>query len=288
MSDEEAGRLGAKTIGDFGHQWSRFTDNEGYYASAEMFEDIVGGLLSRSDIDGKRVADIGSGTGRIVKMLLVLGAGHVTALEPADGAFWTLQRNTADNAERVTLINGAGESVAGAGPFDLVVSIGVIHHIPEPDTVVAATYEALKPGGKCLFWLYGEEGNETYLAIIRPLRRITSLLPHAVLTALCAVLNVALGAYVRLCRWVDTRAPSVRLPLQAYANNVLSKLTREQRHLVIYDQLNPAYAKYYQQSEAVELLARNGFENCKTHHRHGYSWTISGTKPAHRNTAGAT
>jgi hypothetical protein len=53
----------------------------------------------------------------------------------------------------------------------------------------------------------------------------------------------------------------------------------DKRRLVIYDQLNPAYAKYYTQTEAEQLLARAGFSDVRTYHRHGYSWTVIGTKP---------
>jgi len=50
------------------------------------------------------------------------------------------------------------------------------------------------------------------------------------------------------------------------------------RRLVIYDQLNPAYAKYYTREEAQDLLARQGFVDIRLHHRHGVSWTVLGTK----------
>ena len=64
-----------------------------------------------------------------------------------------------------------------------------------------------------------------------------------------------------------------------YMVNVLGKLTPDKRHLNIYDQLNPCYAKYYTRSEAVDLLKRAGFANVKEFHRHGYSWTVTGQKP---------
>jgi hypothetical protein len=47
----------------------------------------------------------------------------------------------------------------------------------------------------------------------------------------------------------------------------------------MYDQLNPAYAKYYTRTEAIDLLERAGFVNVRVHHRHGYSWTVIGEKP---------
>ena len=61
--------------------------------------------------------------------------------------------------------------------------------------------------------------------------------------------------------------------------NVLSKLSRAQRQLVIYDQLNPAYAKYYRREDAERLFRDAGFTDMRLDHRHGYSWTVIGSKP---------
>jgi SAM-dependent methyltransferase len=204
-------------------------------------------------------------------MLLDAGAAHVTALEPSV-AFNVLRTNTAARAERVTCINARGEEIPPNG-FDLVFSIGVLHHIPDPVPVVQAAYRALKRGGRLLVWLYGREGNAAYLAVAHPLRAVTTRLPSSALTALCHVLNAALSVYIVLCR----RLP---LPLRAYTTNVLGKLSRDKRFLVIYDQLNPHCAKYYTRAQAIDLLAQAGFASIQAYHRHGYSWTVIGTRAA--------
>jgi hypothetical protein len=60
---------------------------------------------------------------------------------------------------------------------------------------------------------------------------------------------------------------------------VIARLTPAKRRLVIYDQLNPAYAKYYTRTEAHALLERAGFVDIQLYHRHGYSWSVVGTRP---------
>ena len=85
--------LKEKTIMDFGEQWTRFTENEGYYGSIELFKDIISPLLTMADFKGKTIAEIGSGTGRIVKMIAAAGAKEITAIEPSD-AFIPLKENT--------------------------------------------------------------------------------------------------------------------------------------------------------------------------------------------------
>ena len=260
-----------QTIADFGDQWVRFTDNSGYYGSRELFDDIVAPLLCGADVAGRRVADIGSGTGRIVAMLLAADAAHVTAIEPSR-AYEVLAERFADAAGRVTCHRLPGEGIAALGPFDLVVSFGVLHHIPRPEPVVRAAYAALRPGGRLFAWLYGREGNGLYLAFVLPLRAITKRLPDRVLDAVVRALDLPLAGYIRLCRVLP-------LPMRAYMRDHLGRLDADKRRLTIFDQLNPAYAKYYTRQEAHALLADAGFTDVTLHHRHGYSWSVVGTKP---------
>ena len=262
--------LRRRTIEDFGEQWLAFRDNPGYYGSVDLLADFFGPLLPLASVNGSRVAEIGSGSGRIVNMLLDAGAAHVVALEPSD-AMTVLRENTADRAQRITYVHDTGDSLSPGMELDLVVSIGVLHHIPDPLPVVAAGRGALRPGGQFLAWLYGREGNEAYLRFAEPLRKITTRLPHSLLVGLSGVLSVLLDLYIVICRWI-------RLPMHGYMRGVLAKVPRRTLQRIVYDQLNPAYARYYSQDEAARLLADAGFVDVTTHHRHGYSWTVIGRK----------
>jgi SAM-dependent methyltransferase len=259
-----------KTIQDFGRQWTAYTDNSGFYGSVELLADMVAPFLAQTDFNGKRIADIGSGTGRIVAMLLQAGAMQVIAVEPSD-AYAVLCHN-APAGSRVVPLHGLGEELPAGLDLDLVVSIGVLHHIPKPDATVRAAYNALTPGGRLLVWLYAREGNQLYLALVLPLRRLTRWLPKWAIAALSHVLNALLDVYILACR-------ALPLPQRAYIKNVIGQFDRQKRYLVIFDQLNPAYAKYYTRQEAEDLLRRAGFSDVRVYHRHGYSWTVVGTRP---------
>lgn len=263
--------LSQKTIDDFGQQWATYTDNSGLYGSADYFKDVLAGLIPIEDFNGAVVLDVGSGSGRIVNMLLDVGAREVWAVEPAKGAFESLQVNTESRKEKVKYLNVRGDEIPPAIGADLAVSLGVMHHIPEPAPAMRAIFNALRPGGRCFIWLYGREGNEAYLRVVEPLRAVTTRLPDWGLSALCNVLAIGLDLYIQMCRL----AP---LPMRDYALKVLRPLARDKRRLVIYDQLNPAYAKYYTKDEAINLLAEAGFAEIEIRHRHGYSWSVSGVR----------
>ena len=263
-------RLRERTVVDFGEQWTHYTDNVGWYGSVALLEDVFGPLLDLSQISGRRVAEIGSGTGRIVHMLLEAGAAHVTAIEPSE-EFAVLVANTGGHADRVRCLRLPGERLPADG-FDYVFAVGVLHHIPEPRPVVAAAFRALRPDGVLAVWLYGREGNELYLHLVRRLRAVTTRLPHALLAALAWALTIGLSAYSAAARFLP-------LPLRGYMRQVVVRLGLRKRQLVVYDQLNPAYAKYYGREEARQLLAAAGFVDVRLHHRHGYSWAVVGRKP---------
>ena len=264
-------RLQAKTIADFGEQWTRYPEVDGYFGSVELFNDVFHPLLSAADVAGMRVAEIGAGSGRFVNILAEAGAVRVVALEPS-AAFRVLQETTRPYRERITYLNATGEHLPPSADLDYVFIIGVLHHIPEPDPVVAASFRALRPGGRLAVWLYGREGNSLYLLLVRMLWLVTRRLPHRLLEGFVAALYPFFWCYMMACRWLP-------LPLAAYMRRVMLPLTPAKRRLVIYDQLNPAYAKYYTRQEAHDALARHGFMDVRLHHRHGYSWTVVGTRP---------
>jgi 2-polyprenyl-3-methyl-5-hydroxy-6-metoxy-1,4-benzoquinol methylase len=58
-----------------------------------------------------------------------------------------------------------------ADTFDIAFSIGVVHHLADPDAAVARLARAVKPGGVVLVWLYGQENNGSIVYLFNPLRR---------------------------------------------------------------------------------------------------------------------
>ena len=270
-SDPGPRELGDRTIRDFGDQWSFDDANQGFYGSLELLADALGPLLAPTAFAGARVADVGSGTGRIVAMLLRAGAEHVTAVEPSRGVE-ALRRNVAAFGERVSVIHGPGEALPPDLALDYVTSIGVLPFVPDPAPLLRAAHAALRPGGRLVVWLYSAEGNRLYRALLGTLRRVTPHLPHVLLSGLASALNLALDVYLFACRFLP-------LPLRDYMRNVLARTSRDKRKLTIYDQLNPSYVRFDRRADVVEMLESAGFVDVRLHDRHGYSWTALATRP---------
>jgi SAM-dependent methyltransferase len=262
---------GDRTIRDFGEQWTRYRDNAGFYGSPALFDDVFGPLLRADDLRGLRVCEIGAGTGRFVSIALDAGAAHVVAVEPSD-AFDVLRENTRSQVDRVTYLRITGDRLPQGLDLDLILSIGVLHHVADPAAVLRAAFLALKAGGRIAIWVYGRENNAALLMLLTFLRAFSRALPHGLLALLVRAIDLPTVAYIRASR-------VVKLPLHQYMTHVLGRMSADKRRLVIYDQLNPQIARYYRGSEVAALLEGAGFAHVRLHHRHGYSWAATGVKP---------
>lgn len=265
--------IDSKTITDFGKQWTTYDDSNGFFGSTELLADFIS-PFEISAFKDKRVADIGAGTGRFVLALLNAGAAQVIAVEPSQAIEVVHAKTSHVESGRVIALNIRGDELPPNLGLDYVISIGVLHHISDPNPVVKAVYESLNPGGKFIIWLYGKEGNRLYLALVLPIRIISKRLPHWGKVLLARLLDLPLVTYMGLCKLL----PSFPLPLRDYMTSILGRLEPAKRRLVIYDQLNPQYAKYYTHDEAYNLMKSAPF-NVAIHHRRGYSWVVIGTKP---------
>lgn len=257
------------TVGDFSEQWTTYVDNDGYFGSEELLADVLAPLYALEDLRGKVVAEVGCGNGRFLKTMAGY-AEKVIGFEPGDGV---VNARAFNRAERnVEVIRADVYAMPPLPKLDHVFSIGVVHHLPDPHLALENMRRLLKPGGKCTIWVYGKEGNELYLLTFGNVRKVTMRLPHRALHALCAALVPPLRGYIAACRL----AP---LPMHDYMRKVLRPLSFDKLLLNIYDQLNPTIAEYWTRDEVERLMVAAGFSEVRLHHRHGYSWTATGTAP---------
>lgn len=86
------------------------------------------------DLSGKRVLDIGCGSGPYVAEALKRGAAHVVAIDPAPGMLDLTRRRIEKlgKLDRVTLTQGYFPEQAPAGPFDAAIVMGVLDYVADP------------------------------------------------------------------------------------------------------------------------------------------------------------
>ena len=136
-------------LASFVTQWNRFDvvrDEE----DRRVFEVKTGVRLD--ELSGLRVLDAGCGGGRYSRLAAlagaeVVGADQSTAVEKAAEVCRDLPaaRFLQADLKRLPL---------EAGSFDLVFSIGVMHHDQDTRAVFDAVSQMVRPGGRLAVWLY--------------------------------------------------------------------------------------------------------------------------------------
>ena len=168
----------------------------------------------------------------------------------------------------VEVRNGSIYDIAERDTFDIVFSIGVVHHLADPDAAVASLVKAARPGGTVLVWLYGRENNGWIIWLFNPVRRLLfSRLPLRLVHYLSFPLTAAL--------WIVLRCGISRSPYMRMLRGF------DFRHLraIVFDHMIPRIALYYDRTSAVNLLARAGLTNVQATWTNKMSWTVVGRKP---------
>ena len=251
-----------KTISDFGNQFSNDTDIGGYFGSVDLLKDIVRPFNLKT-IKNKKVLEVGSGSGRILKNLLKYNPKTLTGLEPSK-AIKIAKKNLKNN--KIKFLNIKAEDLNANEKYDFIFSLGVIHHIENKNVSLKKIFQCLSKKGKFVIWVYGKEGNEIYLKLFNTMRIITSKLPDFILEIICNILVPFTYLYGFLCKFL-------KLPMQNYFLNVFNKMNWKYKKYIIFDQLNPHHSTYYTKKDFSILLKNVGIKKFRIYQRHNYSWT---------------
>lgn len=254
----------ANVIDDFGEQWTEYTKNRGFYASVEALESLFGPLLDKKELIGKKIADVGAGTGRYTQLFHRVGVGEIIAIEPS--ASYKILKSNTQGIDNINCLKATAEEIPNQN-FDWVFCIGVLQFIPDPVPALKAMGKALGPQGRIFIWVYGEENNALYLTFLKPLRILTTIMPHQLLDLFAGFLVYPASIYAYICNLLP-------LPMADYMRGYYSKLDRYTRKLAIYDQLNPKISHFYSHNELKLLLETCGFIDIRFYHRLGYSWSV--------------
>ena len=178
-------RLAGETYASsFGRQWNRYdvARTEEDESTFQIKTGIAPGALA-----GTLVLDAGCGGGRYCRLLgshqaRVLGVDLSSAVEKAA----TICSELADVCiAQADLLNLPVADDA----FDLVFSIGVLHHTPDPRRAFGEIARKVKPGGRLAVWLY-RKNTLAQEWLNTGLRAVSTRLPARVLEHLCAGLGV--------------------------------------------------------------------------------------------------
>jgi SAM-dependent methyltransferase/uncharacterized protein YbaR (Trm112 family) len=262
-----------RTAESFAYEWSHFGELRDEYRKnffdymqphgADMFE----GLL---------LLDVGAGSGRHSYQAAKLGA-QVVAVD-LGRSIDVARRNL---PPEVLTVQADAEILPFAHDvFDLVMSIGVLHHLPDTERAFLSILPYARPGGIVhvyLYWVPQQRWQQRLLSLVRLLRRGTVRLPHRMLHPLCypiaAVVYAAFVLPYRVLRKIPaTRQIADALPLKAYADYPFGVCVNDQ-----FDRFSAPLERRFRREEVCELLTNSGLSDVIVLPNHG--WVGSGRRP---------
>ncbi len=246
----------------FGYEWDKFDKIIPEY-EIQFLKWIY--PLKKNDFKNKSVLDAGCGMGRNSYWPLIYKAKEVFAFDYDKRTVAAAQKNLS-KFKNSKIFYDSIYNLNFENKFDIVFSIGVIHHLENPHKAIQKLVDSVKKNGVVLIWIYGYEGNEWIVRYINPIRKITSKLSPWIINLIAHILSIPLYTYLKF------------FPQNKPYLKQLSKFKFWHIHSITFDQLLPKIANYWKKEEALKLFENKGLKNIKIYAVNNNSWTIMGNK----------
>ncbi len=223
----------------FGYEWNKYSWITRDYE--RQFRNWTH-PLTQGYWNGKKVLDAGCGMGRNSYWVLKYGALSVLAFDNDEQSLVSARHTLAEfsnaSVERHNLSQLPWED-----KFDIVMCIGVLHHVRRPKLALQNMMDALHKKGQLVVWVYSYEGNKWIVRFINPIRiHITSKLPLPMVHFLSYFCSVPLYMFVKLFK-----GPTPYL-------KQLSMFDLWHINSIVFDQLIPDIAHYWKKDEVLSLV----------------------------------
>ena len=254
----------------FGYEWNEYSELRPEYE--EQFRRWTV-LIPEDEWRGRRFLDVGCGMGRNSHWPMTYGAAAGASIDVDDRSLASARR-TLERWPAVEVRKMSAYEIADENAFDIVFSIGVIHHLAEPERALAQMVKAAKPDGRVLIWVYGYENNEWIVKYFNPFRRLLfARLPIGVTHFLSTILTAIL--------WLLLRLGVGRIEYF----HLIRTFTFRHLRSIVFDQMLPRIANYWRRDEVESLLRGAGLVDVQVSAVNNMSWSAAGTKPAGKQSA---
>jgi SAM-dependent methyltransferase len=172
----------SRTKAAYGLQWNRYRIIRDEEDRATFFSRTG---LTLEAFEGKLILDAGCGMGRYLRIAAGTRCEHSIGMDLSRAV--EAARDLTAGLDRVSLIRGdllrlpfASES------FDIIYSLGVLDHTPDPRSAFLGLARLLKPGGRIAVWVYPRE-RPLVEFIMNAQRAVSTRLPLPLLERLCRI-----------------------------------------------------------------------------------------------------
>ena len=265
----------------FGFQWNlhartQLDSHSGLPISHDRLWAALGG---KSDLDGQRVLEAGSGAGRFTEVLAASGAELVTF--DYSTAVDANARNQAPSPRLHFFQGDIFKIPLAEASFDKVVCLGVIQHTPDPRAAFESLAKFVRPGGQLVIDAYTRNfaARVQWKYLLRP---ITRRMPRDRLYRIIEVVTPPLVPVAKFLRRLAGRLGARLVPIVEYSYLGLSpELNVQWAILDTFDMYSPAFDHPQSLASVTRWFHDAGFD--EVHVRRGLNGVVgSGRRPVGR------
>jgi ubiquinone/menaquinone biosynthesis C-methylase UbiE len=256
--------MSQKKQSEWHEQWQMLQDDELF-----LFKDWIY-PLTLEDFKGKESLECGCGGGQ-----------HTAFVAPYSAHHTAVDLNTPDLAQQrnkdktnISYIEADIAKMDLGKQFDIVFSIGVVHHTDDPDATFENMRKHTKSGGKTVVWVYSKEGNWMVDNMVEPVRKafLVKMSRKSLLT-----LSKITTALMYPPIYTIYLLPLKFLPFYEYFQN-FRKLSFYRNTLNVFDKLNAPQVDFISKERIEKWFSPDKFRDIHISPYKGVSWRGSGTK----------
>lgn len=266
------------TVESFGEEWSKFNyfDEKEIENIGNEYFDIVD--FSKYD-EQSTVLDVGCGTGRW-SIYLSSKFSNVYAMDPSKAIY--AAANLTKDIPGVHLIKASAENIPFEDEtFDLVISLGVLHHIPDTQKALNTIVKKVNKGGQCLIYLYYALDNRSffYKMIFYTssfFRFFISKSPSFLKKIICDL--IAIFVYLpfiflsKLVKTVLGEKWGNKIPLSYYSNKSFNVIRNDSL-----DRFGTPLEQRFSKKQIEKMMQKSGLHDIKFSNNQPY-WHVMGQK----------
>lgn len=206
-----------KTAESFAFEWKYIYRENDF--ERENFFHFTGPYLTEEFIRNKATVDIGCGSGRFTKWAALSGTRVSFGVDLGESV--EVAYEMTKKIPNACIVQADVYNLPFMPKFDIAYSIGVLHHLPQPQDGFARLPLLLKKGGHALIWVYNRRHNARAIYVYEPVRSVIRHLPKPIVFALSyppAIIAQLLNLLTVALHKAGLKNLGQRIPFSYYAN----------------------------------------------------------------------